>query len=193
MSEYSTVDFSVLLLMGTYVLSEVLLRQRGKKRSVKVHLGACAQYVSLLGTDSHPGRHLHQVTVPAAGCSDTWCTLPAWHYCQSWDCSFSPTWCVSHGIFLWVFCLSSLWRSRGISGKDTRAGGWEKLWGPAWGWNFHGRSPLPVNSYRGVPEFLCINQDPYLGHSCSRGDSVSSGLPDSLQPTREFKKILLLG
>lgn len=55
MSEYSTVDFSVLLLMGTYVLSSFCSGKRGK-RSVKVHLGACAQYVSLLGTDSHPGE-----------------------------------------------------------------------------------------------------------------------------------------
>lgn len=54
MSEYSTVDFSVLLLMGTYVLSSFCSGKRGK-RSVKVHLGALSPVCLSRGTDSPGG------------------------------------------------------------------------------------------------------------------------------------------
>lgn len=183
MSEYSTVDFSVLLLMGTYVLSSFCSGQRCKC-SVKSSSEPVPS-MSLLGTDSHPGRHsapswlgpssrvLLTLGVP----------LPAWHYCQSLDCSFAYLVQVSHGIFLW-FVFLPLWRSRGISGKDTRAGGWEKFLGPAWGWTFTREVPLPVNSYRGawVPMHPIKTS---IWDTVAVGDSLSSSNPPGQSPAHQ--------
>lgn len=79
-----------------------------------------------------------------------------------------------------------LWRSRGISGKDTRAGGWEKLWGPAWGWNLHmgGSLSLPTHTQECLSSYAS-NQDPYLGHSCSRGDSCPHRSPPGQSPAHQ--------
>lgn len=95
---------------------------------------------------------------------DTWCPLPTWHYCQSWDCSFLPTWCISHGIFLWVFCLSSpLKKQRNLRKRHQGRRVGEALGASVRLEPSHGRSPSPANSHPGVPELLCIQSKPLFG------------------------------
>ena len=141
MSEYSTVDFSVLLLMGTYMLSSFCSWQR-QTFCESSSWSLCPVCLSI--GNSHP----RETPAPSYGPSSSARVLLT----LGVPCPLGTTVRAgivhsrSPGAWVMVSCGFSvfllLWRSRGISGKDTKTGRWEKLWGPAWGWNLHMGGPL---------------------------------------------------
>lgn len=193
MSEYSTVDFSVLLLMGTYMLSSFCLWQRGK-RSVKVHLGVCAQHVSPLGTVTQ-GRHLHQVTVPAAVPECSWHLASLAHLALLSELVlFILAHLVRESWYLLVGFLSFFpsEEAEEYQEKTPRREGGKSFGGQrevgAFTWEVPFACQLtPRSAWAPI-------KTPIWGTVAVGGTPVLIGvLLDSLQPTREFKKILLLG
>lgn len=167
------------------------------KRSVKVHLGACAQHVSPLGTVTE-GRHLYQVTVPAAVSEHSWHLVSLAHLALLSELGlFILAHLVHNSWYLLVGFLS-------FFPSEEAEESQEKTPGQEGGRSFGGQREVGTFTWE-VPLACQLTprsawapmhpiKTPIWGTVVVGGTLVLIGvLLDSLQPTREFKKILLLG